>query len=107
VNNDQSGNNGAPKVISLDKAQTKHKRLVRQARRRAVNRKSTKTKLGRVQRLRARVERLELRLNKLRGRISLNEERLAKAKSRLEKAVSAAATGKGPKKARAKRAASG
>jgi hypothetical protein len=102
MNNDQSVTNDTSKVINLDKAQNKRKRLARQARPRAVNRKKAKqpkTKPDRVQRLRNRVERLEARIAKLRSRITVNEGRLAKAKSKLEKAVSAPATGKGQKKA--------
>jgi hypothetical protein len=110
VNNDQNANNETPKVIALDKAQTKRTRRIRQARPRAVNRKSAKkprVKIGRVQRLRNRIERLETRIAKLRSRITVNEGRLAKVKARLEKAVSAAATSKSQKKARSKRAAAG
>jgi hypothetical protein len=101
MNNDQSVTNDTSKVINLDKAQNKRKRLARQTRPRAVNRKRAKkprAKPDRVERLRNRIERLEVRIVKLRSRITVNEARLAKAKSKLEKAVSAAGSGKGPRK---------
>lgn len=99
MNSDQSMKTDAPKVIDLDKAQTKRKRLVKQARPLRKSVKKPKAKIGRVHRLRNRIERLEARIAKLQARITVNEERLAKAKSKLEKAVSGSTPSKGQKKA--------